>query len=34
MIFRFNDLDKAIGVLEENGYKLLDAEAFGILSQS
>jgi hypothetical protein len=34
MIFRFNDIDKAIGVIEENGYKILDAEAFGILSQS
>jgi len=34
MIFRFNDIDKAIGVIEENGYKLLDAEAFGILSKS
>ena len=34
MIFRFNDIDKAIGVIEANGYKILDAEAFGILSQS
>lgn len=34
MIFRFNDIDKAIGVIEENGYKLLDADAFGILSKS
>lgn len=34
MIFRFNDIDKAIRVLEENNYKILDSEAFGILSQS
>ena len=34
MIFRFNDIDRAIGIIEENGYKVLDAEAFGILSQS
>ncbi len=34
MIFRFNDIDKAIGVIEGQGYKVLDDEAFGILSQS
>jgi len=34
MIFRFNDIDKAIGIIEDKGYKILDAEAFGILSQS
>ena len=34
MIFRFNDIDRAIGVIEAQGYKVLDAEAFGILSQS
>ena len=34
MIFRFNDIDKAIGIIEDNGYQILDAEAFGILSQS
>jgi len=33
MIFRFNDPDKAIRVLEENSYKILDSKAFGILSQ-
>lgn len=31
MIFRFSDIDKAIDVLLENGIRLLDAEAFGIL---
>jgi hypothetical protein len=31
MIFRFSDNDKAIGILHQNGLKLLDAEAFGIL---
>lgn len=34
MIFRFNDIDRAIGIIEAKGYHLLDAEAFGILSQS
>jgi len=34
MIFRFNDIDRAIGIIEKSGYKVLDAEAFGILSQS
>lgn len=31
MIFRFSDIDKAIDVLLENGVRLLDAEAFGML---
>lgn len=31
MIFRFSDNDKAISILQENGYTLLDATAFGIL---
>jgi hypothetical protein len=31
MIFRFSDNDKAIEVLQANGVRLLDAEAFGIL---
>ncbi len=31
MIFRFSDNDNAIGILQKNGVKLLDAEAFGIL---
>jgi hypothetical protein len=31
MIFRFSDNDKAILVLSENGYTLVDAETFGIL---
>ena len=31
MIFRFNDNDKAIEVLQANGVKLLDADSFGIL---
>jgi hypothetical protein len=31
MVFRFSDNDKAIGVLQANGTKLLDAETFGIL---
>lgn len=30
MIFRFDDNDKAIKILEKNGVKLLDAESFGI----
>lgn len=34
MIFRFNDIDQAIGIIEDNGYKILDAEAFDILSQT
>ncbi|MDM8551279.1 amino acid-binding protein [Desulfobacterales bacterium HSG2] len=31
MIFRFSDNDKAIEVLQENGVRILDAQAFGIL---
>ena len=31
MIFRFSDNDKAVEVLQQNGIRLLDAEAFGIL---
>ena len=31
MIFRFSDNDAAIEVLQANGIRLLDAEAFGIL---
>lgn len=31
MIFRFNDNDKAIEILQHNGFKLLDAEAFGVI---
>ena len=31
MIFRFSDNDKAIRILQQEGMKLLDAEAFGIL---
>jgi hypothetical protein len=31
MIFRFSDNDKAVEVLEKSGYRLLDAETFGIL---
>ncbi|MGD8368786.1 MAG: amino acid-binding protein [Desulfobacterales bacterium] len=31
MIFRFSDIDRAIEVLQKNGFKLLDAESFGII---
>ena len=31
MIFRFSDNDKAIEILQENGIKLMDSEAFGVL---
>ncbi|MDP4979946.1 MAG: amino acid-binding protein [Desulfobacterales bacterium] len=31
MIFRFSDNDLAIAVLKKGGYRLLDADAFGIL---
>jgi len=31
MIFRFADNDKAIEILQANGVKILDSEAFGIL---
>jgi hypothetical protein len=31
MIFRFSDNDHAVQVLQNSGYRLLDAESFGIL---
>lgn len=31
MIFRFSDNDQAIEILQKNGIRLLDAEAFGML---
>ncbi len=31
MIFRFSDNDKAVRILQDNGVKILDAEAFDIL---
>ncbi len=31
MIFRFNDNDKAIEILQKNGTNMLDARTFGIL---
>jgi hypothetical protein len=31
MIFRFTDNDKAIEILEQNGFNMIDAETFGIL---
>jgi hypothetical protein len=31
MIFRFGDNDKAVEILQENGVRLLDAQAFGML---
>ena len=31
MVFHFSDNDKAIEVLQENGIKLIDAKAFGML---
>lgn len=31
MIFRFSDNDKAVRTLQDNGIKILDAEAFDIL---
>jgi len=31
MIFRFNDNDKAVEILQANGYAILDAKDFGIL---
>ena len=34
MIFRFNDNDRAIEVLEKAGAKLLDAETFGIIEST
>lgn len=34
MIFRFSDNDKAIRVLQQNGYKLLDSDSFGIMESN
>jgi hypothetical protein len=34
MIFRFSNNDKAIKVLQQNGYKLLDSESFGIMESN
>jgi hypothetical protein len=31
MIFRFTDNDKAIEILKQNGFNMIDAETFGIL---
>jgi hypothetical protein len=31
MIFRFSDNDRAVEVLQDSGYRLLDADTFGIL---
>lgn len=31
MIFRFSDNDQAIDIMQANGIKILDSEAFGIL---
>ena len=31
MVFRFNDNDLAIEIMQKNGVRLLDAAAFGIL---
>jgi hypothetical protein len=31
MVFRFNDNDLAIEIMQKNGVKLLDAAAFGML---
>jgi hypothetical protein len=31
MIFRFGDIQKAVEILQANGVKLLDADAFGML---
>ena len=33
VIFRFNDNDRAIAVLQQMGIRLLDAQAFGILEK-
>ncbi len=32
LIFRFNDNDQAIEILQKNSFTILDAKAFGILS--
>jgi len=34
MIFRFSNNDKAIKVLQQNGYKLLDSNSFGIMESN
>lgn len=34
VIFRFNDNDQAIKILEDHGIRLLDAEALGILEKN
>ena len=34
MIFRFSENDKAIKILQKNGFKLLDAKAFDILENN
>lgn len=34
MIFRFSDNDRAIGILQANGIKVLDAESFGIAANA
>jgi hypothetical protein len=34
MIFQFSDNDKAIEVLQKNGLRLLDAEAFGMIENN
>ena len=34
MIFRFSDNDQAIDIMQSNGVKILDSEAFGILETS
>jgi hypothetical protein len=34
MIFQFSDNDKAIEVLQKNGRRLLDAEAFGMIENN
>lgn len=31
MVFRFNDIDRAVETLQTNNVRLLDAESFGIL---
>ena len=31
MIFRFSDNDRAIAILKNGGYRLLDAESFGMI---
>lgn len=34
MIFRFSDNDEAIAIMQANGIKILDSDAFGILETS